>query len=126
MATRIRHRCLVVKANLPLRAHENLTVPHPTLSSNLKALMEAHATLRTQAAVGKAAGIDQRTVGRILNGSHNPTLKHIEALAKCFKLTSWQLLMPGLDPKNLPVAQTAAERALYDRLRNAVAELPKA
>ena len=104
---------------------DNLAVSHPTLSANLKALMSAHATLTTQAALGKAAGIDQRTVGRIINGTHSPTLKAVEALARAYRLAAWQLLMPGLDPLNLPVAQTASEKALYSRMQELAAQIPK-
>ena len=86
--------------------------------------MESHVTLRTQAAVGKAAGIDQRTVGRILSGSHSPTLERVDALARCFGLLAWQLLIPGLDPKNPPIAQRSTETELYARIRRLMSELP--
>jgi transcriptional regulator with XRE-family HTH domain len=95
------------------------------LSTNLKALMQASEDLRSQAALGKRCGIDQRTVGRILNEEHSPQLKQIEAIAQAFGLFSWQLLVPDLDPKNPPVCElTTVEKELYDKLRRLVKQLP--
>ena len=56
------------------------------LSTNLKALMAAHTSLTTQAAVGKACGINQRTVGYIINQEHSCGLKQLEAIALAFDL----------------------------------------
>lgn len=95
------------------------------LSANLKRLMAASEDLRTQAALGKKAKIDQRTVGRILNGEHSPQLKQIEAIAEAFDLLPWQILVPGIDPKNPPVCElTRVEKELYDKLRRLVTQLP--
>lgn len=44
------------------------------LSANLAALMGAREGLGTQASVAKRSGMDQRTVGRILNREHSPRL----------------------------------------------------
>ena len=97
------------------------------LSNNLKALMAAHVTLTTQAAVGKACGINQRTVGRILNKEHSPGLQQLEAIALAFDLLTWQLLVPNLDPKSPPVCEfTKVERDLYKKLRTLVQQLPDA
>ena len=95
------------------------------LSANLKALMAAHPILNTQAALGKACGIDQRTVGRILNQEHSCGIRQLESIALAFDLLTWHLLVPHLDPKNLPVCEfTKVERALYAKLRTLVQQLP--
>ena len=87
--------------------------------------MAAHASLTTQAAVGKACKIDQRTVGRIINMEHSPGLKQLEAIALAFDLLTWQLLVPNLDPKNPSVCEfTKVERDLYKKLRTLAKELP--
>ena len=102
-----------------------MDMSHGVLSTNLRMLMEASLDMRSQAALGKKCGIDQRTVGRILNEEHSPQLKQIEALASAFGLLSWQLLVPGLDPKNPPVCElTRVEKELYDKLRRLVTQLP--
>ena len=96
------------------------------LSTNLKALMAAHTTLATQAAVGKACGLNQRTVGRIINMEHSPGLKQLEAIALAFDLVTWQLLVPNLDPKNPPICEyTKVESDLYKKLRTLVQQLPE-
>jgi len=102
-------------------------MPGHILSTNVKALMLASEDLRTQAALGKRSGIDQRTVGRILNEEHSPQLKQIDAIASAFGLLPWQILIPGLDPKNPPVCElTRVEKELYDKLRKLVTQLPLA
>ena len=95
------------------------------LSANLKALMAAHETLNTQAAVGRASNINQRTVGYIINKEHSCGLKQLEAIAQAFDLLTWQLLVPNLDPKSPPVCEfTKVERDLYKKLRTLVKQLP--
>lgn len=95
------------------------------LSDNIKKLMEASADLNTQAALGRRCGIDQRTVVRIINLEHSPTLEKIEAIATAYGLLPWQILVPGLDPKNPPVCElTQVEKGLYDKLRRLVTQLP--
>ena len=86
--------------------------------------MLASSDLRTQAALGKRARIDQRTVGRILHCEHSPTLKQVDALAHAFGLLPWQLLVPNLQPGSPPViAPSPDERALFERLRNTARQI---
>lgn len=95
------------------------------LATNIKELMKANESLGTQDALGKASGIDQRTVGRIINGTNSPRLKQVEAIAGAFGLLPWQLLIPALDPKNPPVCElTRVEKELYEKLRRLVKQLP--
>lgn len=117
----------VCKAYLPRHAQHHPTMSADalaSLSASLRALMESSPDLRSQAAVGKRAGMDQRTVGRILNREHEPTIGQLDRLAKAFGLAPWQLLVPGLDPKNPPVIHlTETERAFYERMRQAVQDM---
>lgn len=73
--------------------------------------------LNSQAKLGGRAKIDQRTVGRILNSEHMPTLDKISALAEAYGIEAWQLLAPGLgsslykidaDRRIVPVLAAAA------------------
>lgn len=74
------------------------------LAKNLGKLRDEHATLTSQAAIGKKAGIDQRTVGRILNMEHEPTLSQLSKLAEAFNLDQpWKILVPDLVPSNPPM-----------------------
>lgn len=72
------------------------------LAQNLQALMKAHGAISTQAKLGLAAGVDQRTIGRILNCERAPTASQIEKIAKAFNIEPWQLLLPQLDPSDPP------------------------
>ena len=112
-----------VKAPLPksFRHHSPVkTDAARVLADNLRALMNRSAELPTQKAVAKRSGMDQTTVGRILNCKHSPTLKQIDGLADAFGLLPWQLLVPSLDATNPPVVVlTSEERQLYDRLTTA-------
>lgn len=64
--------------------------------------MKARPGLSTQAKLGQAAGVDQRTIGRILNCEHAPTAAQIEKIARAFSIEPWQLLLPQLDPGDPP------------------------
>ena len=100
-------------------------MPPTVLGRNLKTLMDAHEILRTQAAVAKAAGMDQTTVGRILAGSHSPRLQQIEALAEVYGLAPWQLLVPNLAPGKPPMLlQNQAEIELFAKLRQVISPPP--
>lgn len=88
------------------------------LSANLKALKAAHTELTSDARVAKRAGVDQKTVWRMINESNSATLGSITQVAAAFDLQAWQILVPGLDPRNPPVVtMTAVERAFYSRLK---------
>lgn len=80
--------------------------------------MAASELLTTQRALAARAGIDQRTVGRVLNQEHSPNLAQITKLAEAFDLLPWQLLVPDTDPHDPPMIQLGrAEAGLYLRLR---------
>jgi transcriptional regulator with XRE-family HTH domain len=65
------------------------------LSANLKTLMGA-SEWASQRKLAAKAGIDQRTVGRILNMEHSPNLAQVDKLAEVFGVQPWQLLAPEL------------------------------
>lgn len=92
------------------------------VASNLEALMANSKFFKTQAAVGKAAKVDQKTIGRILNRTNEPSLDVIAKVAKVFDLEPWQMLVPHLEPSNAPMLaqQSAALRKLYANLGNTV------
>ena len=95
------------------------------LARNLRALMDASDALKTQAAVGKATGLNQRTIGYILSDTHSPGLKQIEAIAAAFGIQPWQLLVPGLVPSKPPMLiASQAEIELFDKLRQVIKSHP--
>lgn len=119
------------KAFLPAAWEDDRRVDTPsslarTLARNLDALMKAHADMRSQAAVARRAGIDQRTVGRILHTKHAPTLQQIDKLASAFGMPAWQLLLPGFDPSDPPSrVLTAAQNDAWLTVRVAAETLAK-
>jgi transcriptional regulator with XRE-family HTH domain len=75
------------------------------LAENLAALMAQNASFSSQAKVAARAGVDQTTIGRILAAKHAPTLDVVEKLAEAFGLATWQILVPGMDPRRPPTVR---------------------
>jgi len=101
--------------------------PRDMLAQNLTALMAGKIDKESQSALKRRSGVAQSTIGRILKGQVNYRIETVAALAKAFNLEPWQLLVPNLDPGNLPIlrAASAQEKALYERLRSTVEDLSK-
>lgn len=76
--------------------------PRTTLAKNLEALMVKHEM--SGPAVAKAAGIDRKSVNNMRHARHNPDLDHVEAVARVFGLTAWQLIRTDLS-KDIPAAK---------------------
>lgn len=77
-----------------------------------------------QKALAKRAGVSMSTIARIRKQEAGTSVDVLEAIAKCYGLQAWQLLMPNLDPTNPPVfCMTATEREMYRRLKSSAAEL---
>lgn len=96
------------------------------LAANLGALMKASSDLRTQAAVSAAAAragakIDQKTVSRILNAQVAVQIDTLQALAAAFGVEPYQMLVPGLNPRNPQVLRVLSptEERLYKALEDA-------
>lgn len=67
------------------------------VANNLRSLMKATPDLNTQDKVAKKAGIQQRTVGYLLDPAttdmKSPKLDTVEAVARVFGLEPWILLV---------------------------------
>lgn len=72
------------------------------LSRNIEALMDYNPIIKSQSEVSRHCKIPQRTVGRILNGEVHANLSSLVGIATAFGIEPWQLLVPGLNPANLP------------------------
>ena len=93
------------------------------LAENLKALMDAQRPPMSGRQVAARAEIDQKTVSRMLNCANSPTLGALAAVAEVFGLLPWQLLVPGLDPKDPPFLKlTKSEAEMYGRLQRAISD----
>lgn len=71
------------------------------LAANVQRLMD-YIGEGTQTGLEKATKVPQKTISRALNQENSPQLATIEDLARGCGLEPWQLLVPGLDPKNPP------------------------
>ena len=120
-----------VKAQMPDYFFNDVCMENTSrkiLAANLAKLMRLDDPDRTrrvtQGFVGKKAGCNQRTIGRILNGEQAATVDILDGIGIAFGLQPWQLLMPGLDPSNPPINHlTEAEKRLYERLKEAARQV---
>lgn len=59
-----------------------------------------------------------------MKSKKNIGLDKVDAVATVFGLSAWQLLIPNLDPSNVPVIMISEdERQLYDKLKRVHAVL---
>ena len=85
------------------------------LSANLRTLMLEAGNPASGLAVDKAAksiglSLGRTTVTRYSHAEGNPTLDHLETLAKVFGVQSWQLLHPTLGKDSEQVLPTRDSR----------------
>lgn len=104
-------------------AHEIDT--NATLWANVLSLMQEHYKEENLSRLAEDCGFAQSTATRIKQGKVSPGLDKLDLIARRFGLSTWQLLVPGMDPKNLPALQPVSkqERALYDKIMNATREI---
>lgn len=94
------------------------------LRHNLTALMSAHPILRDRKAIKTRTGVSERSIGYMLQpDAGNPTLANLEAVAGAFHLDVWELLMPGLDVKQIAMKVSDKEAKLQKQIETAMAEL---
>ena len=95
------------------------------LASNLKALMLVNK--HSQGDLFKLSKVAQSTIGRVLNMQVDATVGTIESVANVYRLQSWQLLVPNLEPSNPPVLREISdkEREFYEKIKMAAQELAK-
>lgn len=84
------------------------------VAKNIRALMERAAargekSLASQNGLAKKAGVGQRTVGRIVEGTQEPGVDVVAAIAHAYGLSGWQLLVEDFDPNNPPILRIASE-----------------
>jgi transcriptional regulator with XRE-family HTH domain len=81
-----------------------------------------------QKSLAKKARVAMSTIARIRKAEVGCSVDVLDAIARVYGLSAWQLLMPNLDPTNPPVfCMTATERDMYRRMKqaaSALAELP--
>lgn len=74
-------------------------------------------------ALAAKAKLAASTIARIKRGEVGASIDTLEVIAKAYKLSAWQLLIPKLDPAIPPVAVSSdTERALYWRIKSLAAD----
>ncbi len=69
------------------------------LKENIQKLLDYNGWSARQLAT--KAKIDGKTISKIFNKDSAPTSRTIDAIAGAFRLESWQLMIPGLDPNQV-------------------------
>lgn len=85
------------------------------LATNLRRLMETHASLRSQPALAKRAGVDQKTISRVLAAENAPSITVVAKIARAFGLEAWMLLTRQFNPQDPPAR--AMRTSEHDALR---------
>lgn len=92
------------------------------LGENLVRLMAAHPDLNSNPKLAAKTRLGTGTISRLRNGAVDANMDTLERMARAFHVEAWQLLVPGIDPGNLPTLQPISEqeRKLYERIAEAV------
>jgi len=92
--------------------------PKLTLWTNVAALMNDRYGKVNMQRLSKEAGVGIASIQRMRDENTSIGIDIVAKVAAAFDLMPWQILFPGLDPKNPPVlCITEEERGLYNRLR---------
>jgi transcriptional regulator with XRE-family HTH domain len=102
--------------------HENLRA---VVAENVRRL-KTHLGI-SQEAIAKEAKVSQSSVGRVLNGSTAADLDTLAGIARALRVSAWQLLVPDIQPDNLPVLRAVSpqEEALYEKMRTMAPSSPR-
>lgn len=84
-----------------------------TFSTNVRTLIDYHG--ETPAAAARRCRIPQPQMDRFTKCQISPTLDSVHRVAAGYNIEAYQLLLPDLDPDNLPMA---VARRLWQRMRD--------
>ena len=80
--------------------------PRDILAANLRALIADRPEYASHAALVKASGVSNGTLGRIRNAEVATTLDQLEGLAAAFGIEPWELLVP---PERRPALHSVSD-----------------
>jgi hypothetical protein len=109
-----------------MHSHSAMRVdPKLVLWQNVSALMTHHWGGDNLTRLAREAKTGPGTATRIKEMQTSVGLDVVDRVAEVFDLEMWQMLTPGLDPKNPPAARpvSTTERELYDRLMASIKQL---
>ena len=90
------------------------------IAANLRALMDKNK--HSEGELHNRTGLSQSTIGRILKCESAATVDTLDAIANVYGLSTWQIMVAGLDISNPPVLKqlTEKEEAFYKKMREAM------
>ena len=93
------------------------TDPRVVLWTNVQALMRHRYGSENLTAFARDCGIGPGSASRLKAQETSVGLDLLQKIGTEFDVAPWQLLVPGMEPGNLPVIQpvSASERRLYAR-----------
>lgn len=76
--------------------------------------------LKTPTALGRVAKVGRKTIERMMAGTHATTLDSLEAVAVALNVRPWQMLVDGMNARDLPQLRKpeGEEAELYQRLEH--------
>lgn len=88
------------------------------LGRNMRRLMLESEDYKTPTALGRAAKVGRKTVERMMAGTNAATIDSIEAVALVLQVRPWQMLVDGMNARDLPQLRRpeGEEAELYARL----------
>jgi hypothetical protein len=86
-------------------------MPRDILAANLKALMAAHPDLNTLPKITQKGGPPNGVLDRMRRADAACRIDSVAQVARVFGLQTWQMLVPNLDPAQLPQLEMSADKA---------------
>jgi hypothetical protein len=113
------------RSTIPLMAKTPPSTPSKAqLWENLTSLMTHHWHEININRLAREAKIGPASVQRIKDQETSVGLDIVDKVAQVWGLQAWQLLLPDLDPENVPFDMISeSQKALFDRLKRARALL---
>lgn len=107
------------------RPHMSAIDSKLVLWANVRALMLHRWDEENVNRLARVASVGPATVDRIKKAQTSVGLEVIDKVAQALDVETWQLLVPGMDPKNLPVLMpmSEGERTFYERVISAAKAL---
>lgn len=93
----------------------------------LSALMASSPKYRDRQSLASKSGVSARTIGSMMKGKGNPTLKSIVAVAQVFNLEAWELLIDHAQTRRKLITRILDADAVPDSSveRAGFSKLPK-
>lgn len=95
------------------------------LAENFRRLMKSDAVLNSTQKIADKGISSNGTLGRVSKGETSVGIDVLELIANAYKLQTWQILVPDLDPENPPVlgGPDQVREASFGKISRSIAAL---